>query len=74
MLNNKQKTLTNDQAAAVLILLLKTRTEQNINGKALAYCEESGDFGDFSGLIASAAAKKLFDMLIKHYGNMISRR
>ena len=56
-----------------MVLLLKTRTEKNINGKALAYCEESGDFGDFSGLMTSAAAKKLFDMLIKHYGNMISR-
>ena len=57
----------------MLILLLKTRTERNINEKALSYCEESNDFGDFSGLMTSAYAKKLIDMLIKHYSAMISK-
>lgn len=60
-----------DMAVVVMLLLIKTRTEQNISHQALAYCEESGDFGEFSGLITSSVAKSLFDILVKHFSKMI---
>ena len=60
-----------DMAVVVMLLLIKTRTEQNISHQALAYCEESGDFGEFSGLITSTVAKSLFETLVKHFSKMI---
>ncbi len=60
-----------DMAVVVMLLLIKTRTEQNISHQALAYCEESGDFGEFSGLITNSVAKALFDILVKHFSKMI---
>jgi len=59
-------------AVVVMLLLIKTRPEQNISNEALAYCEESGDFGEFSGLITNSVAKALFDILVRHFSKMIS--
>lgn len=60
-----------DMAVVVMLLLIKTRPEQNISHQALAYCEESGDFGEFSGLITNSVAKALFDILDRHFSKMI---
>lgn len=62
-----------EMAVVVMMLLIKTRTEQNISHEALAYCEESGDFGEFSGLITNSVAKSLFDIVVKHFAKMISQ-
>jgi hypothetical protein len=72
LLNKQEKQMRSDMAVVVLLLLLKTRTEQNISHQALAYCEESGDFGEFSGLITNSVAKSLFDIIVKHFSKMIS--
>lgn len=45
------KTFSCEQACAVLVLCLKTRPEWNVNNQALAQVEESGELGDFSGMI-----------------------
>lgn len=58
-------------AVVVLLLILKTRVEQNISSQALAYCEESGDLGELSGLITNQVAKALFDLITKHFAKMI---
>ena len=55
-------------AAVVLVLTLKTRTEQNVNLEALKSFEESGDFG---GLITSSVPRQLFELIVKHYAFMI---
>ena len=72
LLNKQDKHIRSDLAVVVLLLLLKTRAEQNISHQALAYCEESGDFGEFSGLITNTVAKSLFDIAVKHFSKMIS--
>lgn len=57
-------------AAVVLILALKTRTEQNISVDALKSYEESGDWTNFS-LITKEIPKAVFDLIVKHYAKII---
>ena len=71
LLNRQEKQMKQDMAVVVLMLLLKTRIESNISDQALAYCEESGDFSEFSGLITNSVAKALFDIIVKHFSKMI---
>jgi len=53
-------------AAVVLVLVLKTRTEQNVSVEALRTCEESGDWGNMS-LISNEVSKSVFDLMVRHY-------
>ena len=57
-------------AAVVLIMVLKTRTEQNVSVDALKSYEESGDWGNMS-LISREVPKSVFDLLVKHYAKMV---
>jgi hypothetical protein len=59
-------------AAVVLLLVLKTRTEQNISQDSLLDCEESGDIGHFTGLITNKVPKEIFDIIVKHYAKMVA--
>lgn len=59
-------------AAVVLILTLKSRTEQNICADALAGYEDSGDWG-LGGLISKDVPLKLFDLIAKHYAVMVNK-
>lgn len=50
---------------------MKTRPDWNVNNQALAQVEESGELGDFSGMIKDGMPKKMFDILVKHYALQI---
>lgn len=65
-LNRKEIPPSTEMAAVVLVLVLKTRTEQNISVEVLRTCEESGDWGNMS-LISKEVAKQVFDLLVRHY-------
>lgn len=69
-LNKKEVPPSTEMAAVVLILVLKTRTEQNISVDALKSYEESGDWTNFS-LITKEIPKSIFDLIIKHYAKII---
>lgn len=59
-------------AAVVLLLTLKSRTEQNISADALASYEDSGDWG-LGGLISQDVPLKLFELIAKHYASVVSK-
>jgi hypothetical protein len=59
-------------AAVVLLLTLKSRTEQNISADALASYEDSGDWG-LGGLISQDVPLKLFELIAKHYASMVNK-
>jgi hypothetical protein len=59
-------------AAVVLLLTLKSRTEQNISADALASYEDSGDWG-LGGLISQDVPLKLFELIAKHYAAMVNK-
>ncbi len=65
-MNRKEIPPSTEMAAVVLVLVLKTRTEQNVSVEALRTCEESGDWGNMS-LISKEVAKSVFDLLVRHY-------
>lgn len=71
-LNRKEIPQSPAMAAVVLLLTLKSRTEQNISADALASYEDSGDWG-LGGLISQDVPLKLFELIAKHYASVVSK-
>jgi hypothetical protein len=53
--------------AVLLLLVLKSRTDQNISADALSSFEDS----NLGGLITKEVPKQIFDLISKHYTQMI---
>lgn len=58
--------------AALLLHMLHTRDEKNIDENALNLIEESLDINEFSGLF-NGTVKKLIDLIVKHFAIAIRK-
>lgn len=54
------KNLDLTDLSGLLLLMLLSRDQPNIDQRDLAFIEESGDFGDFNGFFRDANVKTLF--------------
>ena len=65
-----------DQAtqAALLLHMLYTREDKNIDETALNFIEESLDLNEFSGLFSDRTVKQILDMIVKHFAAAIRKR
>ena len=60
--------------AALLLHMLHTREEKNIDETALNFIEESLDPDEFTGLFSNSTVKKILDMIVRHYARAIRKR
>ena len=60
--------------ASLLLHMLYTREERNIDETALNFIEESLDPEEFKGLFSDRTVKQILDMLIKHFAAAIRKR
>ena len=70
-LNGRGINISTEMACVVLLLTLKSRTEQNVSAEALTQYEESQDLDTCAALIQGKTPKTLFDMLVKHHALMV---
>lgn len=60
--------------SAVLLACLQTRTDSNINLSVLKQLEESADFSELRGFFPNNTVKKLVDVVIRHFSQLVRKR
>ena len=60
--------------ASLLLHLLHTREEKNIDETALNFLEDSLDLGEFSGLFTNPTVKQIMDLIVKHFVDAIRKQ
>jgi len=60
--------------AALLLHMLHTREEKNIDDTALQYIEESLDQDELVSLFTNRTVKQIMEMIVKHFAAAIRKR
>ena len=66
--------LDQQQQASLLLHMLHSREEKNVDETALDFIEESLDLNEFTGLFSNRTVRQLMDLIVKHFAMSIRKR